>query len=75
MVTRMGFIERLDAYFFTNTITGNGAEEKKRAILLTVYGSKTYSLMKNLLAPRKPTEKNVQRISGFDSKSFIQNPW
>ena len=25
----------LDAYFFANTITGNEAEEKKRAILLT----------------------------------------
>ena len=51
------FIKRLEAYFKVNNVTGEGAEERKRAILVTVCGAKTYSLMKNLLAPTKPIEK------------------
>ena len=68
------FIERLDAYFFANTITGNEAEEKKRAILLTVCGSKTYSLMKNLLAPRKPTEKTYKELVDLIASHLSPKP-
>ena len=68
------FIERLDAYFFVNNITGNEAEEKKRAILLTVCGSKTYSLMKNLLAPTKPTEKSYTELVDLIEKHVSPKP-
>ena len=53
------YIERLDCYFTANDITDN---EKKKAILLTVCGSKIYSLVKSLLAPAKPTEKPYKDI-------------
>ena len=68
------FIKRLDAYFFANTITGNGAEEKKRVLLLTVCGSKTYSLMKNLLAPRKPTEKLYKKLVDLIASHLSPKP-
>lgn len=53
------FTERLEQYFLANDIEDNG---KKRAILLTVCGSGTYSLMKNLLAPAKPTDKSFSEL-------------
>lgn len=53
------FTERLEQYFLANDIEDNG---KKRAILLTVCGSATYSLMKNLLAPAKPTDKSFSEL-------------
>ena len=42
--------ERLEHYFVVNDIE----DGKKKAILLSVCGSKTYSLIRNLTAPAKP---------------------
>ncbi|KAJ8034251.1 hypothetical protein HOLleu_21010 [Holothuria leucospilota] len=53
------FTERLEQYFLANDIEDNG---KKRTIMLTVCGSVTYSLMKNLLAPAKPTDKSFSEL-------------
>ena len=50
------YIERLGYYFEANGIT---EAEKKRSIFLTVCGSKCYSLIRNLLSPTKPDEKNI----------------
>ena len=45
------YVERLNQYFLAN-----GIEElsKKRAMFITLIGTETYSLLRNLLAPRKP---------------------
>ena len=51
------YSERLKEYFTANDVE---AAAKKRAILLSVVGASTYQLIKNLVAPQKPTEK------GFD---------
>ena len=48
------YIERLEHYFTANAITDNG---KKRAVLLSLCGAKTYKLIRNLVAPGKPTDK------------------
>ena len=48
------YTERLEQYFVANEITDNG---KKRADLLSVCGAKTYKLIRNLVNPRKPTDK------------------
>ena len=53
------YIERVDQYFFANDI--NDAK-KKTAIFLTVIGSDTYSLLRNLLAPVSPSNKTVEEL-------------
>ena len=49
----------LDQYFEANEIT-NG--KKKRATQLSVCGSKTYGLIRDLLQPKKPEEAEVKEI-------------
>ena len=53
------YIERLDQYFLADDI--NDAK-KKTAIFLTVIGSDTYSLLRNLLAPVSPSNKTVEEL-------------
>ena len=52
------YIERLEQYFATNDI----ADEKRRAILLTVSGPSTYKVIRNLVAPAKPTDKSFEEL-------------
>ena len=42
------FIELLDAYFSANGVADNNAQ--KRSVLITVWGAKIYSLIKNLVS-------------------------
>ena len=56
------FIERLDAYFEANKITGEDSDTVKRSILLTVCSAKVYSLMKSLLHADKPTDKSYKEL-------------
>ena len=53
------YTERLQQYFTANDIE---AEPKRRAILLSVCVAKTYQLIKNLLAPEKPTDKLYKEV-------------
>jgi len=53
------YVERLDHYFVANEITDAG---KKRDILLSVCGRKTYKLLRNLLAPELPGTKNYDEL-------------
>ena len=46
------YIEILEFYF-----EANGVSDKQRAILLSVCGSKTYKLIRNLTTPEKPADK------------------
>ena len=52
------YTERLQQYFTANDIE---AEPNRRAILFSVCGAKTYQLIKNLLAPEKPTNNYIRR--------------
>lgn len=65
------YIERLEHYFAANEIT-DGA--KKKAILLSVCGSKTYKLMSNLLAPTKPGEKTFDELKELIQKHHDPTP-
>ena len=49
------YCERLEQYFMANDVKDAG---KQRAILLSVCGAATYQLIRNLVAPGKPTEKS-----------------
>ena len=53
------FIERLEQYFRANDVEDVG---KKRAIQLSVCGSKKYSLAKYLLQPARPTDATFNKI-------------
>ena len=55
----ISYTERLEFYF-----TANDAKDadKQRAVLFSVCGAATYKLIKNLLAPTKPTEAKFPEI-------------
>ena len=53
------YCERLEQYFTANDVDDAG---KKRAILLSGCGAATYQLVRNLVAPDKPTDKSFQEI-------------
>lgn len=56
--TWSSYVERLEIFIDANDIK----EEKKVSTLLTVMGLKTYTLVKNLCAPVKPSEKSFSEI-------------
>ena len=58
------YTERLGHYFDANGIGYESGDDKakRRAILLSVCGSKVYKLMCDLLAPAKPKEKAYQEL-------------
>ena len=51
----ISYTERLQQYFVANDVE---AANKQRSILLSVCGAQTYQLLKNLLAPEKPSDKS-----------------
>ncbi|XP_021348220.1 uncharacterized protein LOC110447094 [Mizuhopecten yessoensis] len=53
------YIERLEHYFVANAVDDN---DVKRSILLTVCGSKTYGLIRNVVSPAKPGEKTYDEL-------------
>ena len=53
------YIERLEYYFEVNGVADEG---KQRAILLSVCGSKTYTLVRNLTRPGKPSDKTFKEL-------------
>ena len=57
--TWVTYTERLEQYFIANDVD---AAEKKRAILLSVCGATTYQLIRNLVAPGKPTSKTFDEL-------------
>ena len=52
-------MERLQQYFVANDVE---SAEKQRASLLSAVGGATYQLIRNLLAPAKPTDKSFAEI-------------
>ena len=52
------YVERLELFFLANEIK----DDKKVATLLTVFGTKTYSLLRNIIAPSKPAEKTYEQL-------------
>ena len=53
------YVERLQQYFVANDVKN---ADKQRAILLSSVGGPTYQLIRNLLAPDKPTSKTFAEI-------------
>ena len=53
------YCERLELYFVANEVLDAA---KQRAIFLTVCGPTTYQLVRNLVAPAKPTDKSLAAL-------------
>ncbi len=52
------YVERAQLFFETNSV----ADEKKVAVFLSTIGSKTYALLRNLLAPTLPRVKTFDQL-------------
>ncbi|XP_056098696.1 uncharacterized protein K02A2.6-like [Rhinichthys klamathensis goyatoka] len=65
------YVEVLGHFFVANGIED---EEKKRAILLSSVGSRTYSLMRNLLSPNKPGEKSYKDLTDLLQSHYNPKP-
>lgn len=55
------FVDRLNQYFVANKLDVATESDRRRPVLLTVCG--TYSLMKDLLAPTKPSSKTYDELA------------
>ncbi|KAJ8049023.1 hypothetical protein HOLleu_01569 [Holothuria leucospilota] len=53
------YIERMEHFFDANEISEN---EKRKAVLLSSVGPKTYKLMKTLLSPATPRDKTFTEL-------------
>ena len=61
------YVERVALYFTANGISD---ATKKRAILLSVCGAKTYRVIRDLVAPAKPTDISYDDIVSLVQKHF-----
>ena len=51
------YVERLEPFFLANEIK----DDKKVAVLVTVLGTKAYTLLRNIIAPAKPADKSYEQ--------------
>ena len=61
------YVERLDLFFLANEIK----DDKKVAVLLTVLGTKAYSLLRTIIAPSKPAKKTYKQLVDA-MKSYVE---
>ena len=52
------YLERVELYFIANDV----AEDRRVPAFLSVIGSKTYALLRDLLGPDKPSEKTFAEL-------------
>lgn len=64
------YMEQFDQFCLVNEIEN----EKKRALFLSSVGSKTYGLIKTLLAPLKPATKTYEELTKLVSEHLIPKP-
>ena len=53
------YLERVELYFQANEVKA----EKQVPVLLSVIGGKTYELLRDLLAPTKPSSKSLDELT------------
>ena len=81
------YIERLEQYLEANDLAPIIAAEdnsnaaavesrsnKRRAILLSLIGNSTYSLLRNLCSPDKPSVKTYKQLTDLLQKHFAPIP-
>jgi len=79
------YIERIEQFFLANELgeivpTDNNAaavtkrQEKRKAILLSLIGPETYSLLRNLVSPDKPADKSFHDITTALQNYYAPKP-
>lgn len=61
--------QRLEQYFAANGL--DTTQEKTKAVFLTVVGKRAHSLLMDLCAPAKPSEKTYQDLVGLLEKHYV----
>jgi len=64
-------VERVNLYLVANNIDDAA---KKRAVLLTVGGPKTYHVIRDLIAPKSPSADEFDEIVAVVKKTLQSNP-
>ena len=64
------YIERAQLFFDANGIE----EDKKVAVFLSSIGAKTYALLRNLVAPKLPTELKFEEVTATLKQHFEPRP-
>ena len=64
------YVERVHLFLEANDI----GEGKRVAVLLSAIGSKTYGLLRNLVAPAKPKDKSFSEIVAVQTKHCEPKP-
>ena len=67
------YCEHLEQYFTANDVEDLDAD-KKRAILLSYCEAPTYRLIRNLVAPAKPTTKSFADFTKLVADHYIPSP-
>ena len=67
----MEYVERVKQYFVANAID---TEARKKSVLLTIVGSETYSLFRNLVLPAKSADKSFDEIADVLKKHLNPKP-
>ena len=65
------YVERLENFFLANDIK---EDAKQRAVFLSVVGSSTYKILRNLVTPDKPADKTLAQLVSVLSKHFKPKP-
>ena len=74
------YLERLEFYFNANDLSvmiPNAVAtrtEKRKSILLSFIGAETYSLLRSLYAPTKPSAKTFKEITDLLKGHFSPTP-
>ena len=68
--TISAYLERVELFFTANGI----GEEKQPPVLLTAIGRETYALLRNLLAPDKPSAKTFAQLKVVLQRHFDPKP-
>ena len=65
------YCEQLEQYFLSNDVQD---ATKQCAILVSISGSATYRLIRNVVAPAKPTDKSFDNIVELVSDHYTPKP-
>ena len=60
------YLERVELFFAANNIE----DDKKVTVFLSVLGASTYTLLRDLVAPTKPSEKSFAQLKELLKKHY-----
>ena len=68
------YTDCLKRYFMANKMDTDEDAERRRAVLLSVCGAPMYSLIKDLLAPAKPSDKSYEELVILVKRHYHPKP-